>query len=70
MNKLFKTDVINCARCGHDHEQLEFKPFKNPVENHPAPLTHWALCPKLEEPILLALIYDIFTGNDKPYAQA
>jgi hypothetical protein len=43
-------DVRCCARCGTDHEQLRFSEFQGkPVEKS----NYWALCPVLDEPILL-----------------
>lgn len=32
MENIMKTDIRFCARCGEDHEQLEFLPFKIPIE--------------------------------------
>ena len=44
-----KVNFKHCARCGGDHEQLEFKPLKNEYFG----TTHWAICPVNLEPILL-----------------
>lgn len=40
--------VTNCARCGEIHT-LEFVAFTTP----PPDATHWALCPRTQEPILM-----------------
>ena len=44
-----KTSVFNCARCGQDHQELEFTRLKRPE----AEWTHWAVCPNTGEPVLL-----------------
>jgi hypothetical protein len=48
-----KTDIKTCARCGKDHE-VEMKQFTNPGN-----YTHWAMCPELQEPILIIVIEDV-----------
>ena len=50
--------VNGCARCG-GHHALSFKRLSRPVgfEANGA-YTHWAMCPKLNEPILLAFVDD------------
>lgn len=41
--------VRACARCGRDHERIEFKAFKHaPIE-----ASHWATCPRTGEPLLM-----------------
>ena len=45
--------LTNCARCGGQHKNLEFTQLKRPVAVLVATFTHWALCPKTKEPILL-----------------
>ncbi len=45
------TSVEACARCGEGHEGLLFLAFDAPVDD----FTHWALCPKVEQPILLQI---------------
>jgi hypothetical protein len=49
----FKTDVRGCARCEGDHDQVDFAAFKR----RPAHASHWALCPKTGEPVLLAVLH-------------
>ena len=46
----FESTVINCARCGGLHT-LEFVAFTTP----PLDATHWALCPRTQEPILMTV---------------
>lgn len=47
-------DIRDCARCGQDHEQLEFKSLTRPVEYHGESIYQlWALCPVSGEPILM-----------------
>jgi hypothetical protein len=53
-NKPVTTTVRSCARCGEDHEKLTFQPFKRAVEpGSSEALTHWAMCPNHDEPILM-----------------
>lgn len=54
-------ELINikaCARCGGDHAELEFAPFTLPLIIGPFARTHWALCPKTGEPIIVNVIGD------------
>lgn len=44
-------NLERCARCGNDHRGLAFYPLHNP----PPHITHWALCPKLGQPILMTI---------------
>jgi hypothetical protein len=52
--KEFTTDeIINCARCGEKHIGVVFKPFTKQINiSEDEFYTHWAMCPKLNEPIL------------------
>jgi hypothetical protein len=44
----------NCARCGGTHAELEWHPFKLPVElDEVASFRHWATCPVSGDPILM-----------------
>lgn len=51
--------IKSCARCGGDHEALEFKPFTQLV-NAPSGTVYkwWALCPTNGEPILMRVLGD------------
>lgn len=58
-------DIRYCARCEQDHKQLKFTEFSShPIEDEESGIiwTHWALCPVLNEPILLHIKE---TGADK-----
>ena len=47
-------EVKSCARCGKRHGQLTFQKLKNPIYAGPfETLTHWAMCPELDQPILM-----------------
>jgi hypothetical protein len=46
-------DVNSCARCSYSHRSVEFRKFK---KNGVRDLTHWGMCPKTKEPILLKVI--------------
>lgn len=48
------TTIINCARCREDHEDLKFARFQWP----PKDATHWAMCPRTMEPILMVATYE------------
>lgn len=42
----------NCARCGGNHKDIEFKAMANALEQY----THWAPCPNNGDPILLEIL--------------
>lgn len=46
--------IINCSRCGENHTNLTFEPFRRP----PGGFTHFAPCPTTHEPILMKVIPD------------
>lgn len=48
----FRTDVVNCARCQHNHDNLQFFRLSNPPEH----TTHFAMCPMFGQPILAKLV--------------
>lgn len=51
-------DLFGCQRCGEDHHNLRLKKFTNPVELFTGCVTytHWAMCPKLDEPIIVDVV--------------
>lgn len=50
-------DVMSCARCGKNHESVEFKKLDLPIiTKEEITFTHWAPCPFNGEPILLFYI--------------
>lgn len=50
----FRTAIFNCARCGKDHTNLLFVPFKTPDgTKSPFETTHYSSCPTNGEPIML-----------------
>lgn len=53
-------DVKDCVRCGEDHDHLWFQVLTNPMFGgyDIADWTHWALCPRLGEPVLLQVTDD------------
>lgn len=57
-----KTNIISCARCGENHENLEISKLTNPIEidgvnGHK--INYWAVCPKLNEPIIIMVIEEV-----------
>lgn len=59
--------VRGCARCGEDHEHLEFQRFlSNPPEINGQALTHYGTCPVTLEPILLAENFERSTEPEGP----
>lgn len=58
-------NLLECARCGLDHAQIKFMPFTNP----PEVASHWAMCPELNEPILMSLVRNEDTAVDKNVAR-
>ena len=56
-DKSITADIVNCARCGQDHYDLEFKQFRiTPVEINDLVFSHWALCPLAKDPILYRIV--------------
>lgn len=43
--------LFKCDRCGRKHRDIVFTPFRRPY----GAITHWALCPRYKEPILMKL---------------
>lgn len=41
--------ITNCARCGGTHPEVYFWKFARPPKSH----SHWAICPKTHQPILM-----------------
>lgn len=55
--------VQHCARCGQDHEKLNYKAFVNPIEDEDGTVwSHWALCPVTGDPVLMRKLPD-FDAN-------
>lgn len=50
--KVIEVDVPNCSRCNDDHKGLKFKKF---IFSPVGTMTHWSICPNVEEPILMKL---------------
>ena len=46
-----------CARCGGTHENLSFRKYTHPQDDINK-YDHWATCPTVNEPILLAIVGD------------
>lgn len=67
--KSFKTALIHCARCGHDHEEVMWFPFTSPIiDDDEAKTTwqFWGMCPELVEPVLLRQIAELETPDELP----
>jgi len=47
------SDVRNCARCGGQHLQLEFRRFTRPFGVGREAFQWWAPCPTNGEPLLM-----------------
>ena len=58
MKEPLKVTVKGCARCGENHHLLEFYAFENPIIIEFSKFTHWGVCPKLNEPILMKLVQE------------
>lgn len=49
-------DLKSCARCGGNHDSLEFKEFKIPIKDSDKETwTHWATCPSTGDPVLMKI---------------
>lgn len=54
--------IINCARCGGTHENLQTKKFERsfaPSEAKGMEWTYWAPCPTNGDPILVTMWGDL-----------
>lgn len=48
-----RISVRGCARCGQNHDNLEFHPLTRAMSDSEGQWTHWAACPTNGEPILM-----------------
>ena len=55
---LAETNLKGCARCGGEHPITYRKFKKNKVPNYDM----WAMCPVLDEPILITILHE---GNEE-----
>ena len=46
-------DVEGCARCGKNHRKMTFVPFKIPMSVGKVVFTHWSMCPRRHEPVVM-----------------
>lgn len=44
-------DVVQCPRCDYKHTEVVYHKFTRPVKH----FTHWAVCPRTDEPIFIYL---------------
>lgn len=51
----FAHRIIDCARCGGRHRSIVFRRFTRPLQREKR-WTHWALCPRNGEPILMKIV--------------
>lgn len=59
--------IVNCARCGGSHDEIEATQFRTPFappEAAPVVWTHWALCPTSGDPILFQVAEDLTRADD------
>lgn len=47
-----RVNVSGCQRCQSTHHDLEFKPLTNPADE----FKFWAMCPEIDEPVMLAVV--------------
>lgn len=45
--------VKKCARCGEDHERVEWHKFDKSVWDEDGEWTHWGQCPTTCDPIMM-----------------
>lgn len=53
-----KNGTEYCARCQEEHEHMDWKRLTNPVlsgpeGSRPSAIIAWAMCPKMNEPVLV-----------------
>jgi hypothetical protein len=57
MDEFTKSGVLHCARCGQDHEAVEWHKFQRPIEDDDGTVWgYWATCPTTGDPILGRLL--------------
>lgn len=52
----YKSNVGHCARCGQDHDEVEWFKFDRAIDDHEdggGEWTHWGICPNSGDPILM-----------------
>lgn len=50
--------VTNCARCGRDHDKVDFERFTKPINIEDEMFKYFGMCPTLNEPILMRVEED------------
>ncbi len=45
--------LINCARCGGNHDCIEWERLERPVEDDDGLFEYWSPCPTNGQPILM-----------------
>ncbi len=53
--KGMRVTIVDCARCGETHYDLEFTRFTRPIELEKT-YTYWTVCPETDKPILMRII--------------
>ena len=56
MKSLPKLNVTNCARCGKNHDGIEFKKLKKPAIADKTVYRYFAHCPETKEPLLMRIL--------------
>lgn len=51
-----KVSIQYCARCGQDHDGLEFQLLTHPMNDSDGIRNYWAPCPTNGEPILMRIL--------------
>jgi hypothetical protein len=53
-------DLRGCARCGGNHGDVRAKKLSRPMSPPECSVSwsHWFMCPKLLEPVLVAIVED------------
>lgn len=64
--KPFTGSIPECPRCGAAHPNLHATPFAKPPLMDATFWTHWAMCPKTSEPVMLAKQSRNFTVTWEP----
>lgn len=52
----FLFTLVSCARCGDPHEDLEFKLLENSTLVRGVLMSHWAMCPVKEQPVIFCVV--------------
>jgi hypothetical protein len=58
--------IENCARCGEDHDDIQFEKFVRPIDLGAVKFEAWAPCPTTGQPIIQTFLHDLRIAGIRP----